>query len=197
MKPAVNKVKGKSAVVGKDLYPDIIVKKSGENLDQIVTLDDKPGVSALGDAAAGDTSVKDALLALKLQAEEQAREIQELRKERTGNRRSDVEIEERIEAKVAERLERNLQSGLHDSEERQELFFRIASRKFDRPFKGEFKWASDRRFYEYIQELKSVLEEAFIDLQSDLPGESKAWNPLKLLAGKLQGFEEDIVTAQV
>ena len=40
-----------------------------------------------------------------------------------------------------------------------------------------------------------MLEEAEIHLDKELPGSSKAWNPLKELASKLTGFEEDVVMA--
>ena len=79
----------------------------------------------------------------------------------------------------------------------QQLLFNKLARKFDKPFKGKFKWAADERFYGNIQDIISLIEEAFYCLESELPPDAKSWDPLKELASKVKTVDEDIVTAQV
>ena len=186
--------KAAKSVPDKDLYPEVIVvNKEGDNSDNPVEIG---GVETSSSLDNSEKSVKDLLLALKLQGEEHARELENLRRERAQDKEAEAEREKMLEARVVEKFRNGLRAELDEAEEKQELFFRIASRKLERPFK-KFKFPGDERYYNQLQELKAVLEEAEIHLDKELPGSSKAWNPLKELASKLTGFEEDVVMAQV
>ena len=177
----------------KDLYPDVIVlNKESDHLDKIITIDDQDFGSQPDNS---EKSMKDILLALKLQWDERAQEIELLKREHAQDR---VEKEKRMEARVTEKLRKHLRAELYEVKEvkeKRELFFRNMSQKIERPFK-KFKFPGDQRYYDQLQELKALLEEAEIHLVAELPESSKAWNPLKELATKLKSFEEDVVVAQ-
>ena len=105
------------AAPAKDLYPDVIVlNKESDHLDKILTIDDQDSGSHPDNS---EKSMKDILLALKLQWEENAQEIELLKRERAEDR---VEKEKRMEARVAEKLGKDLMTELDEAEEKRELF---------------------------------------------------------------------------
>ena len=88
-KTVTTRSKATKTVPEKELEPEVIVEeKTGDNSDNpIMIVGEETGASPDN----SDKSVKDLLLALKLQGEEQARELELIRRERAQNKESEVE----------------------------------------------------------------------------------------------------------
>ena len=192
-KNPVKQTKKKAAEEKVEAGPSVKDSSGGDSASNEVQIVDK-GV----DSDQVSKRLKDEVLALRIQDEEKQKEIDRLRALTGGSDTDKLKAAEAdIEARVEARVKKSLLEDLQDSEERQAILLNRASRKFDKPFKGNFKFKGDERFYNYTQDILSLLEETLYQLQSVLPESSKAWEPFKAVCGKVRSVEEDIVTAQV
>jgi len=150
-KEYTNKLKTKTKNSGLYSEIEIISKNKEEDSEEMVHIEEENDCTI-------SRSIKDTLLALKLQAEERNIEIERLKEEGSVVKESEAQIEARLEKK----LKHKLIEELHDSEERQDFFICAVNHKLERPFRGDFVFEGDKHYYDHIQILKSDMYVIFV-----------------------------------